>query len=94
MFFRKQNTRIFRRNFIDILLKLFSGEGFIPRAQCGLWTTEMLRLHNISDFLIWTAYLAIPAVLIKFAYSRRRELPFASCSGYSACSFWRAEPRI
>ncbi len=36
----------------------------------------MIFLHNASDFLIWTAYIAIPIVLIKFAYFKRRELPF------------------
>ncbi len=55
---------------------LFSSAGFIPRAQCGDWTPGLIRLHNLSDFFIWTAYIAIPVVLIKFAYSRRSELPF------------------
>ena len=61
---------------MEFFSQLFSGAGFIPRAICGQWTPGLIRLHNISDFLIWTAYLAIPLVLIRFAYSRRRELPF------------------
>ncbi|BCM91884.1 phytochrome-like protein cph1 [Abditibacteriota bacterium] len=61
---------------MDFFHNLFSGVGFIPRAQCGAWTTGLIRLHNLSDFFIWTAYLAIPLVLAKFAYSRRRDLPF------------------
>jgi len=55
---------------------LFSNVGFMPRAICGIWTPGMIFLHNASDFLIWTAYIAIPLVLVKFAYARRRELPF------------------
>ena len=52
---------------------LFSNAGFMPR---GIWSPGMILLHNASDFLIWTAYIAIPLVLLKFAYARRRELPF------------------
>ena len=55
---------------------LFSNSGFMPRAICGVWTPGMIFLHNASDFLIWTAYIAIPLVLIKFASVKRRELPF------------------
>lgn len=66
---------------MDFFRNLLSGEGFIPRAQCGAWTPELIRLHNVSDFFIWTAYLAIPMVLVKFAYSRRRELPFRQLFG-------------
>jgi PAS domain-containing protein len=61
---------------MEFFRNLFSNQGFIPRAICGDWTPELIRLHNLSDFFIWTAYLAIPAVLVKFAYSKRRELPF------------------
>jgi len=61
---------------MDFWAKLFDGAGFIPRAQCGEWTTGLIRLHNVSDFLIWTAYLAIPIVLVSFAWRRRNELPF------------------
>ncbi|HEX8236987.1 MAG TPA: ATP-binding protein [Abditibacteriaceae bacterium] len=61
---------------MDTWLRLFDPTGFVPRAQCGQWTPALIRLHNVSDFLIWTAYLAIPVVLIRFAYKRRRELPF------------------
>jgi PAS domain S-box-containing protein len=60
----------------DFFRLLFSGDGFIPRAICGRWTPGLIRLHNISDFLIWTAYLAIPIVLVYFAYSKRHSLPF------------------
>ena len=61
---------------MNFLTQLFSGDGFIPRAQCGAWTPGLIWLHNVSDFFIWTAYLAIPIVLVKFAYKRRQELPF------------------
>ncbi len=61
---------------MEFFRNLFSNTGFIPRAICGDWTPELIRLHNVSDFFIWTAYIAIPLVLVRFAYSKRRELPF------------------
>lgn len=57
------------------IFDLFNTGRFVPRAQCGNWTAALIYLHNISDFFIWTAYIAIPVVLIRFAY-RRKELPF------------------
>ena len=66
---------------MDLISKLFSNEGFIPRALCGAWTPGMIWLHNMSDFFIWTAYIAIPIVLFRFAYSRRRDLPFRAVFG-------------
>lgn len=61
---------------MDFWAKLFDTTGFVPRAQCGDWTAGLIRLHNLSDFFIWTAYLAIPVVLVSFAWRRRNELPF------------------
>ena len=61
---------------MEIWTRLFDSNGFLPRTQCGPWTPALLRLHNISDFFIWTAYLAIPIVLVYFASKRRGDLPF------------------
>ncbi len=51
----------------DIIERLFDSSGFVPRRLCGEWTTELVLLHNLSDALIWLAYLAIPVVLVFFA---------------------------
>src|SRR5687768_3852555 len=58
------------------LFELFNTGRFVPRAQCGQWTQSLIYLHNVSDFFIWAAYVAIPLVLVIFAYRRRHELPF------------------
>ncbi len=50
--------------------------GFVPRKDCGNWTTGTVALHVVSDLLIWLAYLSIPLVLVYFA-RRRRDLPFS-----------------
>jgi PAS domain S-box-containing protein len=61
---------------MDIISSFFDATGFVPRAQCGNWTRLLIALHNVSDFLIWTAYLAIPIVLVAIAWKRHRNLPF------------------
>lgn len=48
----------------------------MPRRICGDWPPGLIWLHNASDFFIWTAYLAIPVVLLQFVIKRREELPF------------------
>jgi signal transduction histidine kinase/ActR/RegA family two-component response regulator len=65
-------------NWWDIWGRLFDTTGFVPRWQCGAWSAELVRMHRISDFLIWLAYLTIPIVLVSFAAKRRAELPFRS----------------
>jgi PAS domain S-box-containing protein len=56
--------------------RLFSPEGFIPRALCGDWTNGLIALHNFSDFFIWASYLTIPVILVSFADKKKQELPF------------------
>ncbi|HEX8552512.1 MAG TPA: ATP-binding protein [Abditibacteriaceae bacterium] len=62
---------------MNLFRDLFSGAGFIPNAELGAWTPALIRLHNICDFLIGTAYLAIAFVLVKFVLPRRHELPIS-----------------
>src|SRR5437879_5174918 len=60
----------------DFFTNLFDSTGFVPRRLCGTWTTGLVLLHNISDVLIWLAYIAIPVVLVYFI-RRRRDMPFS-----------------
>jgi PAS domain S-box-containing protein len=60
---------------LDFLNSIFDTSDFTPRRQCGNWSAELVRLHNVSDALIWLAYLAIPIVLL-YMTRRRRDLPF------------------
>lgn len=55
--------------------RIFDSSGFPPRWQCGTWTDFHGWLHIVSDLGVWSAYVAIPCVLLYFA-SRRRDLPF------------------
>ncbi|MBV8265353.1 MAG: response regulator, partial [Planctomycetaceae bacterium] len=60
---------------MDFLAHLLDPSGFVPRRLCGAWTSQLVWLHNLSDTLIWLAYLAIPLILIYFV-RRRRDVPF------------------
>lgn len=47
----------------QIVAELFGTEGFMPRRLCGLWTTDLMLLHMVSDFVIWCSYMYIPFLL-------------------------------
>ena len=59
----------------DFFTHLFDTTDFNPRWQCGFWTPAHGWLHILSDLGVWSAYVAIPCVLLYFAH-RRRDLPF------------------
>lgn len=61
----------------DFFARLFDATGFVPRRQCGALADEpgLVRLMQVSDLLIWLAYLAIPVVLVIFSL-RHKSLPF------------------
>ena len=60
-----------------IVTDLLDTGGFPARWYCGRWSPAQGWLHILSDLAIWSAYLAIPCVLIYYA-SRRRNLPYKS----------------
>lgn len=56
-------------------LQLFDTSDFPARWTCGRWTAGHGWLHILSDLGIWSAYFAIPCVLMYFIW-RRKDLPF------------------
>lgn len=63
---------------MSFLTRLFDRSGFPARWQCGSgWgeTPWLGWLHILSDLGVWSAYLAIPIVLVYFWVSRK-DLPF------------------
>ncbi len=60
---------------MDFLTKLLDPSGFPPRWHCGRWTAAHGWLHILSDLGIWSAYFAIPSLLVYFLW-KRRNLPF------------------
>jgi PAS domain S-box-containing protein len=60
---------------VDFLTSLFDTSDFPRRWDCGMWSPVEGWLHILSDLAVWTAYLAIPAV-IGFFLVRKKDLPF------------------
>src|SRR6516165_8604439 len=57
------------------LTHLFDTKGFPDRWNCGDWTPAHGWLHIASDLSVWSAYFAIPCILVYFVL-RRRDVPF------------------
>src|SRR6202042_3446443 len=55
--------------------RLFDSADWPPRWHCGNWTDFHGWLYIISDLLIWSAYFAIPVVIIKYI-SRKHDAGF------------------
>lgn len=55
----------------EFFRKLFSTEGFPPRWHCGRWTDFHGWLYIAGDLLIWSAYFAIPLIIVMYI-SRQR----------------------
>jgi PAS domain S-box-containing protein len=60
---------------LDFLTHLLDTTGFPPRWSCGSWTPGHGWLHILSDLAIWSAYFAIPCLLVFFVL-RRQDMPF------------------
>jgi PAS domain S-box-containing protein len=65
------------RSMLDFLKELLDTSGFPPRWHCGTWSESLGWLHILSDLAIWSAYFAIPVILVYFVM-RRRDIPFSS----------------
>ena len=59
----------------DFFKKLLDSSDWPPRWHCGNWTEFHGWLYIISDLLIWSAYFAIPIVIIKYI-TRRQDAKF------------------
>ncbi|MBD0288176.1 MAG: PAS domain-containing protein, partial [Flavisolibacter sp.] len=51
---------------LDFFQKLFDTADWPPRWHCGNWTDFHGWFYIISDLLIWSAYFAIPLIILKF----------------------------
>lgn len=51
---------------LEFFRKLFDTADWPPRWHCGNWTEFHGWLYIISDLLIWSAYFAIPLIILKF----------------------------
>jgi signal transduction histidine kinase len=59
----------------DFIERLFDNRLLAPHGFCILWRPELLWTHVISDALIFSAYMTIPAALA-IIIKRRQDIPF------------------
>jgi PAS domain S-box-containing protein len=59
----------------DFFKRLFDSSDWPPRWHCGRWTQFHGWLYIVSDLLIWSAYFAIPVVIIRYI-SRKQDARF------------------
>lgn len=60
---------------LDFFRKLFDTSDWPPRWHCGKWTDFHGWLYIVSDLLVWSAYFAIPLIILKFI-SRKTDAKF------------------
>lgn len=60
---------------LEFFNKLFDASDWPPRWHCGKWTDFHGWMYIVSDLLIWSAYFAIPLIIIKYI-SRRKDVYF------------------
>jgi PAS domain S-box-containing protein len=48
----------------DWFRSLVDTTGYVPRKQCGGWTSDWIATHTGADLAIWLAYVSIPLVLL------------------------------
>ena len=51
---------------LDFFARLLDTSDWPPRWHCGKWTEFHGWLYIISDLLVWSAYFAIPFIIIRF----------------------------
>lgn len=60
----------------DMLRELFETSRFVPRWQCGNWTSFEGWMLILSDLAIFGAYAAIPFSIALYVTTKRREVVF------------------
>lgn len=68
---KKENMQL-----VEFFQKLFDSSDFPARWHCGQWTPFLGWLYIISDLLIWGAYFAIPAIIVRYAIKRRESISY------------------
>ncbi|MDR3681737.1 MAG: ATP-binding protein [Flavipsychrobacter sp.] len=59
----------------EFFQNLFNTSGFPPRWHCGKWSDFHGWLYIISDLLIWSAYFAMPIIIVRYI-SKKQGLRF------------------
>lgn len=92
---------------VDFMSNVLDTADWPPRWHCGKWTSFHGWLFIISDLLIWSAYFAIPAIIIRYITIKKHQrfikLYFLFAAFITACgtthfldavSFWYPAYRL
>ncbi|WP_315814048.1 hypothetical protein [Paraflavitalea speifideaquila] len=60
---------------VEFFAKLLKTSDWPPRWHCGKWTEFHGWLYIISDLMVWSAYFAIPFIIIRFI-TRKHDAQF------------------
>lgn len=60
----------------DFFRKLLDHSDWPPRWHCGRWSDFHGWLYIVSDLLIWSAYFAIPLLIIRYVIRQRQQVRF------------------
>lgn len=58
---------------VDFISNVLDTADWPPRWHCGKWTSFHGWLFIISDLLIWSAYFAIPAIIIRYITTKKHQ---------------------
>ncbi len=64
------------KDIFDFFSKLFDPSDWPPRWHSGKWSEFHGWLYIISDLLIWSAYLAIPLIIVRFIIQKKQRQQF------------------
>jgi PAS domain S-box-containing protein len=92
---------------VEFFEKLLDTSDWPPRWKCGTWSEFHGWLYIISDILVWSAYFAIPLIIIRYI-SKRHDARFIrlyflfagfilACGAthfFDAVTFWKPVYRI
>ncbi len=57
---------------MNVLTSFFKIKGLMPHGYCLIWNPLLLATHVLSDFLIFTAYMIIPSIIL-YVKKRRKD---------------------
>jgi chemotaxis family two-component system sensor kinase Cph1 len=60
----------------EFFRNFFMAENWPARWSCGRWTGFHGWMYIVSDIAIWSAYFAIPIIILVVIQKRKEELPF------------------
>jgi signal transduction histidine kinase len=60
----------------EFFSKLFDYSDWPARWHCGRWTDFHGWLYIISDLMVWSAYFAIPLIIIRYVVRQRKRIRF------------------